>query len=124
MGELACLFNKEFSIDCDLEIVKLEVGIADCFNKGFILTPVPIYQPLKLQFSMAVPACWRGQTRKAWTTKPFEILEPWIDAYELSEAMNSYSLEEYYSPVYFRLHSQSIRRSAVGCRYTSQKGIA
>ena len=24
MGELACLFNKEFSIDCDLEIVKLE----------------------------------------------------------------------------------------------------
>ena len=108
MGELACLFNKEFSIDCDLEIVKLEG-----WNRKLYFDETDLYwvnpSPNIPTFETAIlygGTCLLEGTNVSegrGTTKPFEILgAPWIDAYELSDAMNSYSLEGVlFRPVYF-----------------------
>ncbi|HCS72350.1 MAG TPA: DUF1343 domain-containing protein [Clostridiales bacterium] len=94
MGELACLFNKEFSINCRLKVVRLEGWNRSLyFDETDLLWigPSPNIPTLETAI-LYIGTCLLEGTNVSegrGTTKPFEMLgAPWIDAYELNDAMN------------------------------------
>jgi uncharacterized protein YbbC (DUF1343 family) len=108
MGELACLFNREFSINCMLEVVKAEGWNRSLyFDETDLLwiSPSPNIPTLESAI-LYIGTCLLEGTNVSegrGTTKPFELLgAPWIDAYELSEAMNSKAFSGViFRPAYF-----------------------
>lgn len=98
MGELACLFNKESSINCELEVVKIEGWNRSLyFNETDLLwiNPSPNIPSIETAIIYVGTCLLEGTniSEGRGTAKPFELLgAPWIDAYKLSDAMNSQNL--------------------------------
>lgn len=95
MGELACLFNREFGINCRLEVVRLEGWNRSLyFDETDLLwvSPSPNIPTFETAI-LYIGTCLLEGTNVSegrGTAKPFELLgAPWIDACELSDVMNS-----------------------------------
>jgi uncharacterized protein YbbC (DUF1343 family) len=108
IGELAVLFNTEFGIGCELEVVWMEGWRRDMW---FDQTGLPFVQPspnLPTLDSLTVypGTCLVEGTNLSegrGTTRPFEYIgAPWIDAEALAQALNARDLPGVrFRPVYF-----------------------
>ncbi len=98
VGELANLFNEEFSIKCDLEVVKM-----DGWERQLYLdeTDAPWVSPSPNMPTVETAVVFPGTvflegtqiSEGRGTTKPFEIIgAPFIDGYKLSEILDGYNL--------------------------------
>ena len=112
MGELATLFNQEYQIGCELEIIKLKGWQrnkdADQWKREWIpITPnVPNTQSVQL-FSGSVFFEGTHLSEGRGTTRPFEYIgAPYIDADKLAKQMNGkrlpgvYFRANYFQPCY------------------------
>ncbi|HVE57082.1 MAG TPA: DUF1343 domain-containing protein [Pyrinomonadaceae bacterium] len=97
-GELAELFNREFSIGCDLEVVKMDNWAREDFYDE---TDAPWVMPSPnmptVDTSVVFPATvyFEGTqvSEGRGTTRPFEIVgAPYIDSKEFAEALTSLEL--------------------------------
>lgn len=98
VGELAQLFNKEFNIDCDLEIVTMENWNREDFydetdapwvmpSPNMPTVDTTVVFPATVYFEGTEVSEGRG------TTRPFEIVgAPYIDADEYAEALTNLDL--------------------------------
>lgn len=98
-GELAMYFNKEFNINCDLEVVKMkgwnrkmkfwDTGLVWVPTSPHIPQPTtPFYYPLT-----GIIGELKTVNIGVGYTQPFELIgAPWIDAYKLAEELNSRKL--------------------------------
>jgi len=109
VGELALLFNKEFGIGCDLEVVKMEGWNRSMWYDD---TRLPWVMPSPNMPTLDTATVYPGSvflegtnvSEGRGTTRPFEILgAPFVDSYQLAETMGEQEL----SGVHFRpLHFQ------------------
>jgi uncharacterized protein YbbC (DUF1343 family) len=118
VGELACLFNNEFGIRCDLEVVPVEGWSRSlAFNETDLLWVSP--SPNIPTFETAliyIGTCLLEGTNVSegrGTTKPFELIgAPWIDPYDLSRILNDYGFDgalfrpAYFTPVFSKYQGQ------------------
>jgi uncharacterized protein YbbC (DUF1343 family) len=108
-GELALMFNGEFGIGCELEVVKMDgwrremwyddTKLAWVLPSPNIPTPgTTIVYPGAVMFEGTNISEGRG------TTKPFEIIgAPYIEPYELVETLNKENLPGvYFRPLHFQ----------------------
>lgn len=108
IGETARLFNEEFLIGCNLHIVPLEGWKRSMY---FEETGLPFVMPSPNMPTIDTAIVYTGTTffegtnisEGRGTTKPFEIIgAPWLDAYKLSDVMNSLKLPGVnFRPIYF-----------------------
>ncbi|NBO64669.1 MAG: DUF1343 domain-containing protein [Acidobacteria bacterium] len=107
VGELAQLFNHEYGIECDLEVVKMEGYSRDLW---FDQTDAPWVIPSPNMPTLETATVYPGTvfvegcrfSEGRGTTRPFEINgAPYIDGYELAERLNEHKL----TGVVFRPHS-------------------
>jgi uncharacterized protein YbbC (DUF1343 family) len=108
MGELACLVNKEFNINSDLEVIKCEG-----WNRGLYfdetnllwVSPSPNMPTIDTAVLYPGTCIFEGTniSEGRGTTKPFEIIgAPWLDPYKLAERMNKRGFTgAAFRPVYF-----------------------
>lgn len=108
IGEMAQLFNKEFNINCDLKVVKLEGWCREAYFDDTDLlwiNPSPNIPSVNTAVLYNGTGLFEGTniSEGRGTTKPFEFIgAPWLDAYELADKMNKKSLEGVvFRPVYF-----------------------
>ncbi len=109
MGELAQLFNEQFGIGCDLEVIRLAgwnpKTYGDNWGRDWV-TPSPNIPsfPSTLLFSGIVFFEGTNVSEGRGTTKPFEYVgAPFLDADKLAKAMNQKKLPGVvYRPVYFQ----------------------
>lgn len=98
VGELAKLFNEEFSIGCDLEIVEM-----DGWKREYYLdeTDAPWVMPSPNMPTVDTAVVFPGTvflegtqiSEGRGTTRPFEIVgAPFIDGYELAEMLDGFDL--------------------------------
>jgi uncharacterized protein YbbC (DUF1343 family) len=109
VGELALLFNKEFGIGCDLEVVKMEGWNRSMWHDQ---TGLPWVMPspnmATIDTATVYPGCvfleGTNLSEGRGTTRPFEILgAPFVDPHELIAALQ----DERLAGVHFRaLHFQ------------------
>lgn len=107
VAELALLFNQEFGIGCELEVIPMHGYNRDWYydeTDGPWILPSPnlptiegcVVYPGTVFLEGTLISEGRG------TTRPFELVgAPYADAYEVAEFLNSHSLPG----VYFRPHS-------------------
>lgn len=113
-GELAKLFNKEYDINCNLEVVEMEGWQRDMQFDDTNLEWIPTSPHLPhARTAMYYPATGIiGELRTidigVGYTLPFELIgAKWINSEELAEELNSRNLEGvyfrpmYYTPYYF-----------------------
>lgn len=108
IGEFAAFANKEFNINCDLEVVKCEGWKRGLY---FDETDIPWISPSPNMPTIDTAVLYPGTcvfegtniSEGRGTTKPFEIIgAPWLDPYKLAERMNSMGFEgAAFRPVYF-----------------------
>jgi uncharacterized protein YbbC (DUF1343 family) len=108
IGEMALLMNKEFSINCNLELVKLEGWKREAYFDDTDLlwiNPSPNIPSVNTAVLYNGTCLFEGTnvSEGRGTTRPFEIIgAPWLDAYRLADKMNSKALEGViFRPVYF-----------------------
>lgn len=108
IGELACLFNEEFSINCQLEIVQLEGWERKLYideTDLLWINPSPNIPSLDTVILYNGTCLLEGTnvSEGRGTTKPFEFVgAPWIDGYQLAKAMDEKKLEGVsFRPTYF-----------------------
>jgi len=108
LGELAYMINQEFSINCTLDIVKIEGWSRGLYFEDTDLNwinPSPNIPTLDTAIIYNGTCLLEGTnvSEGRGTTKPFEVIgAPWIDAYELSKEMNSKALNGVlFRPLYF-----------------------
>jgi len=109
VGELALLFNKEFDIGCDLEVVKMEGWNRSMWYDD---TRLPWVMPSPNMPTLDTATVYPGSvflegtnvSEGRGTTRPFEILgAPFVDSDQLSETLGEQEL----GGVHFRpLHFQ------------------
>lgn len=108
IGELAYLFNKEFHIDCDLEVIPLEgwkreMNFEDT-GLSFI-APSPNIPTMNTAFLYTGTCLFEGTnvSEGRGTTQPFEVIgAPWIRGEELAEQLNQRKMEGIlFRPHYF-----------------------
>lgn len=98
VGELAKLFNKEFSIGCDLEVIE-----TDGWKREYYLdeTDAPWVSPSPNMPTVDTAVVFPGTvflegtqiSEGRGTTRPFEIVgAPFIDGYELAEMLKDFDL--------------------------------
>ena len=98
VGELAKLFNEEFSINCDLEVVEM-----DGWKREFYLdeTDAPWISPSPNMPTVDTAVVFPGTvflegtqiSEGRGTTRPFEIVgAPFINGYELAEMLDGFDL--------------------------------
>lgn len=98
VGELAKLFNKEFSIGCDLQVVEM-----DGWKREYYLdeTDAPWVMPSPNMPTVDTAVVFPGTvflegtqvSEGRGTTRPFEIVgAPFVDGYELTEMLNGFNL--------------------------------
>jgi uncharacterized protein YbbC (DUF1343 family) len=109
IGELALLFNKEFGIECDLEVVRM-----DGWNRAMWhdQTGLPWVLPSPnmptLDTATVYPGCvfleGTNISEGRGTTRPFEILgAPFVDPYELIASLQNLRLPGvHFRPLYFQ----------------------
>ncbi len=108
IGELGLLFNQEFNINCNLEVIKMTD-----YNRGmwYDETGLPWIYPSPnmptLDTAVVYPGLvlfeGTGVSEGRGTTKPFELVgAPYIVPNELKEKLDSYGLPGvYFRPIYF-----------------------
>ncbi len=107
VGELARMFNEEFGIGCDLEIVPMENYRREFwFDDTDARWVLPSPNIPTLDSAVVYPGTVMIEGVKfsegRGTTRPFEIIgAPYADAYELAEHLNNHQLPG----VHFRPHS-------------------
>ncbi len=105
-GELALLFNQEFSINCELEVIKMDkwerVDFYDETDAPWVL-PSPNMPSVETAFVFPATVYFEGTqvSEGRGTTRPFEIVgAPYIDSKDFAEALNALDL----AGVIFRPH--------------------
>ncbi len=104
IGELAMLFNNEFAINCDLEVIKMSGWQRDMYYDDTNLPwvyPSPNIPTVETAVVYVGTCIIEGTnlSEGRGTTKPFELFgAPYINANEFSEALNALNLPG----VYFR----------------------
>jgi len=108
IGELAQLLNKEFNINCDLKVAKLEGWRREAYFDDTDLlwiNPSPNIPSVNTAVLYNGTCLFEGTniSEGRGTTKPFEFIgAPWLDAYKLADKMNKKGLEGViFRPVYF-----------------------
>jgi uncharacterized protein YbbC (DUF1343 family) len=97
-GELARLFNEEFEIGCELEVVKMEGWQRHFwFDETGLPWVMPSPNTTGIEMAMLYPGtCLFEGTNVSegrGTTRPFEIIgAPWIDGYHWAEHLNELRL--------------------------------
>lgn len=98
VGELARLFNKEFGIGCDLEVVQMEGWNRELYfdetDAPWVL-PSPNMPTVETAVVFPATVYFEGTqvSEGRGTTKPFELVgAPYIDADELSEKLEKLNL--------------------------------
>jgi uncharacterized protein YbbC (DUF1343 family) len=109
IGELACLINNEFNINCNLHIVKCEGWKRELYYDETDLqwiNPSPNIPSVDTAVLYPGTCIFEGTniSEGRGTTKPFEIIgAPWLDPDKLAERMNEKGLEGIsFRPVYFQ----------------------
>ena len=124
IGELARLFNTEFGINADLEVVPMEGWRRTMFYDETGLPwimPSPNIPTLDSATVYPGAVLFEGTqlSEGRGTTRPFELIgAPWIDGDRFSEAMNGRGLPGvYFRPVFFEPTFQKhARRPCGGCQ--------
>lgn len=109
VAELALLFQNEFSIKCDMEIVKMEGWKRSMwYDETMLPWIIPSPNMPTLESALVYPGmCLLEGTNLSegrGTTKPFELFgAPFIDPYQLYNKMTEYELPGLiFRPVYFQ----------------------
>lgn len=107
-GELAMLFNKEFGIGCELEVVRTEGWKRDMYISDTDLlwvNPSPNITSVDTAVLYNGTCLFEGTniSEGRGTTKPFETIgAPWLDPFRLADKMNGMALPGViFRPVYF-----------------------
>jgi uncharacterized protein YbbC (DUF1343 family) len=106
-GELASLFNAEFGIGCDLEVVPMQGWRRELWHDEtdapwVIPSPNMPTPDTAIVYPGAVYVEGTQISEGRGTTRPFEFIgAPYVDAYELAEHLNGQALPG----AYFRPHS-------------------
>jgi len=108
IGEMALLMNKEFNINCNLEVVKLEGWKREAYFDDTDLiwiNPSPNIPSINAAVLYSGTCLFEGTniSEGRGTTRPFEIIgAPWLDAYKLADIMNGKNFPGVkFRPVYF-----------------------
>ncbi len=110
VGELALLFNKEFKINCDLKIIKIESWKRDMLWKdtGLMWIPTSPHLPhAETVFFVSSTGCI-GELGTisigVGYTSPFELIgTPWMDGEKLARELNAKELDGvYFRPTSFK----------------------
>lgn len=121
MGELAVLFNDEFGIGCDLEVIKCKgwkrAQYADSWKRDWV-PPSPNIPVLEAAVVFPGGVHFEGTTvsEGRGTTKPFEqVGAPYIDADKLAAHLNSKKLRGvYFRAIFFQPTYQKCRDQVCG----------
>jgi uncharacterized protein YbbC (DUF1343 family) len=124
IGELARLFNREFGLNADLEVVRMDGWRREMF---FDATSLPWIMPSPniptLETAVVYPGAvlFEGTmlSEGRGTTRPFELIgAPWIDGDRFAEAMNGRGLPGvYFRPVFFEPTFQKhAKQTCGGCQ--------
>lgn len=121
VGELAGLFNTQFGIGADLEVVKMEGwSRADYFDQTGLPWVIPSPNMPTLDTAIVYPGAvlFEGTqlSEGRGTTRPFELLgAPWIDAERFSAGLNALQIAGvHYRPVMFEPTFHKFARQACG----------
>jgi uncharacterized protein YbbC (DUF1343 family) len=108
IGEMAKFMNKEFNINCNLEVVKLESWKREAYFDDTDLlwiNPSPNIPTVNTAVLYNGTCLFEGTniSEGRGTTRPFETIgAPWLDAYKLADVMNSKGLKGVlFTPTYF-----------------------
>lgn len=99
VGELAQLFNREFSINCDLEVITMDGWSREDFydeTDAPWVSPSPNMPTVETAIVFPATVYFEGTqvSEGRGTTKPFEIVgAPYIDSKEYADALTSIGLE-------------------------------
>jgi uncharacterized protein YbbC (DUF1343 family) len=109
VAELAPLFNREFGIGCDLEVVKMKGWKRSMWQDQTGLPWVlPSPNMPTLDTATVYPGCvfleGTNVSEGRGTTRPFEILgAPFVEPYELTTALRDWALPGvHFRPLYFQ----------------------
>lgn len=118
IGELAALINKEFDIDCDLEVIKLENWDRNMYYDDTLLNfiaPSPNIPTVDSAILYIGTCLFEGTniSEGRGTTLPFQIIgAPWIDCYKLADQLNELNLEgvifrpHYFTPTFSKYQGE------------------
>ena len=118
IGELATLINKEFDIDCDLEVIKLENWDRKMYYDDTLLNfiaPSPNIPTIDSAILYIGTCLFEGTnvSEGRGTTQPFQIIgAPWIDCYKLADQLNELNLEgvifrpHYFTPTFSKYQGE------------------
>ena len=108
IGEIAKLFNEEYGIGCDLEVIKMSGYSRDMTfldTKKLWVMPSPNFPTPKTALAYNATCVFEGTNiaEGRGTTAPFQIVgAPFIDPYKLADVLNSYHFKNvYFRPMYF-----------------------
>ncbi len=108
IGETAALFNSEFEIHCELQVIPMEGWRRNMYyeDTGLIwIMPSPNMPTVDTAFVYNSSCIFEGTniSEGRGTTKPFELVgAPWLDAHRLADRMNALQLEGIlFRPAYF-----------------------
>ena len=121
IGELARLFNGEFGIGADLEVVPLEGWSRSMYHDDTGLPwviPSPNLPTLDSAIVYPGGVLFEGTrlSEGRGTTRPFELIgAPWIDGERLADAMNARGLAGvHFRPVFFEPTFQKYAKQTCG----------
>lgn len=107
-GEIACLFNKEYEINCKLHVIKMEDYDRKMYwedTKKIWVVPSPNIPTVDSAICYNATCQFEGtnMSEGRGTTTPFEIVgAPFVNPYEYSEKLNSLNLKGiYFRPMFF-----------------------
>jgi uncharacterized protein YbbC (DUF1343 family) len=109
IGELALMFNKEFGIGCDLQVVRMDGWRREMW---FDETGLPWVAPSPNMPTLTTATVYPGTvlvegtnlSEGRGTTRPFELIgAPWIDPHSLAEVLNEEDLPGvFFRPTFFQ----------------------
>jgi uncharacterized protein YbbC (DUF1343 family) len=121
MGELALMFNEEFEIGCDLDIIKLKNWNRKSFAtewKRQWAAPSPNIPVIESALTFPGTVHFEGTniSEGRGTTKPFEFMgAPFIKSDRLADHMNKQKLPGvYFRPIYFQPTYQKCKDTVCG----------
>ncbi len=110
IGELALLFNQEFNIHCNLRVIPLKGWKREMLwgDTGLPWVPtsphVPHWETVLFMSSTGTIGELHAVSEGVGYTSPFELIgAPWIDGYQLAQALNALKLPGVvFRPLYFK----------------------
>lgn len=121
IGELAKMFNDEFGIGCDLEIIKMQgydrTKYYDELNIPFV-APSPNMPTIDTEIVYSGTCHFEGTnlSQGRGTTKPFEYIgAPFIDPFKWSDKLNELNLPGvHFRPIYFTPTANTYQNKVCG----------